>query len=417
MEKKFKDIEQGSLVEEGYFCEDEQGTFFDEENENKKERQDDDLVSYLTSSRQPEDLVVKTPNGSMEFYVFNINECCVNVGYFSVEEGRLFETVLKKKRPKVVLVDSMKEEQRRYSIMKESEIQTSHRIKQIQSFVIKEGETEMTCIGNLVEGVTLKKGKVVSAKNKEKLTIESSQRKGQLLKIARDKEHSNIILLKCEEEIRVLEELMKEPKIEEEVTRKEEEMLITSNEIEAVIKEMKDILSPECEYEIQGQQGSVVEVIGFKDTENGKEWNCSQQLERYVGKGREDLNQCRMEGVYDSTNYVMRRQGVRYPSILDIFVTCATEEETNSKSFVALTHESVQQQHQSSLDREIDSLMELLLKKYNRRRYMRRRQAINGMGGWTEAKVKGKLNDVLQTRVWKLGATKEDNQRYEQEHE
>lgn len=75
MEKKFKDIEQGSLEEEGYFCEVEQGTFFDEESEDEKERQDDDLVSCLISSGQPEDLVVKTPNGSMESYVFNTNEC------------------------------------------------------------------------------------------------------------------------------------------------------------------------------------------------------------------------------------------------------------------------------------------------------------------------------------------------------
>ena len=59
----------------------------------------------------------------------------------------------------------------------------------------------MLCIGNLAEGVTSKKGKVVSAKNKEKLTIESNQRKGQLLKIVREKEYSDIILLKCEEEI------------------------------------------------------------------------------------------------------------------------------------------------------------------------------------------------------------------------
>lgn len=201
MEKKFKDIEQRSLEEEGYFHEVDQGTFFDEESEDEKERQDDDLMSCLISSGQLEDLVVKTPNGSMESYVFNTNECCVNAGYFSDEEGKLSKTIIKKKRPEVVLVDSMKEEYNKYSVMRENEIQTSHRIKQTQNFVIKEGETEMSCIGNLAEGVTSKKGKVVSAKNKEKLTVESSQGKGQLLKIVRDKEHSNIILLKCEEEI------------------------------------------------------------------------------------------------------------------------------------------------------------------------------------------------------------------------
>lgn len=51
MEQKFKDIEQGSLEEEGYFCEAEQGTFFDEESEDEKERQYDDLVNCLASLR------------------------------------------------------------------------------------------------------------------------------------------------------------------------------------------------------------------------------------------------------------------------------------------------------------------------------------------------------------------------------
>ena len=171
MEKKFKDIEQGSLEEEGYFCEVEQGTFFDEESEDEKERQDDDLVSCLISSGQPEDLVVKTPNGSMESYGFNTNECCMNVGYFSDEEGKLSETVIKEKRPEAVLVESMKEEHNKYSVIRENENQTSHRIKQTKNYVIKEGETEMSCIGNLAEGVTSKKGKVVSAKHKEKLTV------------------------------------------------------------------------------------------------------------------------------------------------------------------------------------------------------------------------------------------------------
>ena len=50
MEQQFKDIEQGSLEEEGYFCEVEQVTFFDEESEDEKESQDEGLVSYLTSS-------------------------------------------------------------------------------------------------------------------------------------------------------------------------------------------------------------------------------------------------------------------------------------------------------------------------------------------------------------------------------
>ena len=63
--------------------------------------------------------------------------------------------------------------------MRENEIQTSHRIKQTQNSIIKEGGTWMSCIGNLAEGVTSKKGKVVSAKNKEQLIVESSQESSQ----------------------------------------------------------------------------------------------------------------------------------------------------------------------------------------------------------------------------------------------
>lgn len=252
----------------------------------------------------------------------------MNVGYFSDEKGKLSETIIKEKMPEAVLAKSLKEEKNKYFVMRENEIQTYHRIKWTKNYVIKEGKTKILCIGYLVEGVSSKKCKVVNAKNKEKLVVEISQRRGQLLKIVRDKECSDIILLKCEEEIRVLEELIKEPKTEEEVTSKEEEMLIISKEvemsfncrsrsmfvsitkdyeIEVVIKEMKDILSLEGEYGIQGQQGNVAKILGFKDTENGKEWNCSQQLERNVGKGREDLKQCRMEGVYDNTNSIIRR--------------------------------------------------------------------------------------------------------------
>ena len=67
-------------------------------------------MSCLISSGQPEDLVVKTPIGSMESYVFNTNECCVNAGYFSDEEGKLSETIINEKRPEAVLMESMKEE-------------------------------------------------------------------------------------------------------------------------------------------------------------------------------------------------------------------------------------------------------------------------------------------------------------------
>ena len=87
----------------------------------------------------------------------------------------------------------------------------------------------------------------------------------------------------------------------------------------------------------------------------------------------------------------------------------------SSKSFVTLTQERVQHQQQSSVDREIDSLMEFLLKKYKRRRYMKRRQTVSCMDGWTIAKVKGKLNGILETKVWKPGVAKEDNRMYGQQ--
>ena len=87
----------------------------------------------------------------------------------------------------------------------------------------------------------------------------------------------------------------------------------------------------------------------------------------------------------------------------------------NSKSFVTLTQERVQQQRQSNMDREIDSLIKLMWKKYKRRSYMKRRQIISCMNGWTIAKVGGNLNGVLQTKIWKPRVEKEGNQVYEQQ--
>ena len=87
------------------------------------------------------------------------------------------------------------------------------------------------------------------------------------------KTRDDFILFKCKEEIRVLEELLREPKIEEEITAKGEEILITSKETEVslncqvydvvssdekdknkdVINDMEDILSFEGKSEVQRQ--------------------------------------------------------------------------------------------------------------------------------------------------------------------
>ena len=74
-EEKFKENDLEPLEKEVYFCEPENGIFFDEEGEDGKKRQDEDLVSYLTSSEQPEDWIAKTSNEKKESYVFNINTC------------------------------------------------------------------------------------------------------------------------------------------------------------------------------------------------------------------------------------------------------------------------------------------------------------------------------------------------------
>lgn len=66
------------------------------------------------------------------------------------------------------------------------------------------------------------------------------------------------------------------------------------------------------------------------------------------------------------------------------------------------------------MDREIDSLMKLMLKKYKRRSCMKRRQSANCMNGWNVEKVERKLNGVLQTKIWKPGVAKEGNKVYEQ---
>ena len=63
------------LEEEVYYCESENGIFFDEEGEDGKKRQDEDLVSYLTSSEQHENWIAKTSNEKMKSYVFNSDTC------------------------------------------------------------------------------------------------------------------------------------------------------------------------------------------------------------------------------------------------------------------------------------------------------------------------------------------------------
>ena len=45
----------GLLEGEVYFCEPERSILFDEETEDEEQRQDEDLVSYLTSSEYPEE--------------------------------------------------------------------------------------------------------------------------------------------------------------------------------------------------------------------------------------------------------------------------------------------------------------------------------------------------------------------------
>ena len=75
IKEKFKKNDLEPLEEEVYFCEPKDGIFFDEESEDGKERQDEGLVSYLTSSEQPEDWIDKTSNEEMKSYVSNINTC------------------------------------------------------------------------------------------------------------------------------------------------------------------------------------------------------------------------------------------------------------------------------------------------------------------------------------------------------
>ena len=92
-----------------------------------------------------------------------------------------------------------------------------------------------------------------------------------MLETVTRKARYDFILFKCKEEIRVVEELLREPKSEEEITTTEEEMCITSKETEVslicqvcdvfagdeedtnevVIKEMEDILYFEGKNEVQ----------------------------------------------------------------------------------------------------------------------------------------------------------------------
>ena len=156
------------------------------------------------------------------------------------------------------------------------------------------------------------------------------------------------------------------------------------------------------------EEGQFIEIVGAKDI------NKYDQLLRVVSQGQARENTSLQ--LYVVLASIQRRVSKYVATSRDIEGNLFSNSEfvDSSKSFVTLTQERVQQQQQSSLDREIDSMRKLMLKKYKRRGYMKRRQTVSCMDGWTVEKVEGKLNGVLQTKVWKVGAAKEDNQMYGQ---
>ena len=245
---------------------------------------------------------------------------------------------------------------------------------------------------------------------KEKLTVKGNQKEEKLFETVMRKAKDNFILFKRKGDIRVLKEMLRDPKSEEKITTKEEGMFITSKETkmslnfqvndifscyeehtnEALIKDMEDILSFEGKSEVQRKYEDE-QVFVFKENNYEGEWNFNQQLEENVDIGIEYLMQCQIFGVCNNANFVMEKQGIRHSNVLCIFERRGEENE-DKKSSEALTQRKGQQQ-KSNLDEEIENFMKLMRKKHKERSCIKRRQMVSCMKGWNVmSNVEGKLS-------------------------
>ena len=412
------------LEEEVSFCEPKNVIFFDEEGKDGKKRQDKDLVSYLTSLEKHEDWIAKTSNENMRSYVFN-SDTCRNVEW---QDEMLKANVYQREDLKTEISSKAKRSNcfnaHDYCVFTDG---LNKGDEQLAKTVEDMKEDRKISFQDTVEG----QSKNLEAKEKEQLVITAGTEKDNMFLISIEEEQ-NFYSFKEDGECHKAKydeyesdedkyETVQQIKLIDLVLDKRrvssgeefgDEVSIQSLDFvrkqrEAKIESRMHLVNVYSEIEEEGQ--SIKIVVAEVNHED-------DQLLRVVSQGQARANtSLQLHVVLASIQRIVSKY-VAASRDLEGNLLSNNEFVDNSKSFVTLTQERVQQQQQSSLDNEIESLMEFLLKKYKRRSYIRRRQIVSCMDGWTEAKVKGNLNGVLQTKVWKLGATKEDNQMYEQQY-
>jgi hypothetical protein len=79
---------------EVHFCEPEQGSILGESNEDAKRRSIEDLLNYLGSLNQHDNLMSEASNKATKPYVFKTNYLCMFASCISNEEEQAYEVIM-----------------------------------------------------------------------------------------------------------------------------------------------------------------------------------------------------------------------------------------------------------------------------------------------------------------------------------
>lgn len=238
----------------------------------------------------------------------------------------------------------------------------------------------------------------VSAESRTKLAHQDSQKKDK-----DEEQHSDKMLMRCDEDIMLLERLLKEPEYEEEMfqTPKQIEYFScfqTNYEFagtkEAEMRSDEAKMSHEKEIVFYLQQEVVEQKIVLKDNREDEETKGKQQAAKdeltvqgktnavntYVAENNE-YKRDRNKSFEDESQTLIQQPGRRQFNALSIFWRMYVEEEW-IKSYGTLIQEKIQLQMgnickpKNELDSEINKLWELM-KKNPKRRYSKRKQTVS----------------------------------------
>ena len=172
---------------------------FDEESEDGEEKQDENLISYLTSSEQLKNWIAKISNEEMNPYVFNTNTNCMYADCYNEDNGQLSNVVIYEGELEEMIVENVKKEHNTFSVLKKEEVTISLRGKHKEISVAKESEIDMFYKSNQAEICIVEEEKIAHGKLVQSVSIKDKDENAE----AKDDRHSDIMLLKYEEEIKL----------------------------------------------------------------------------------------------------------------------------------------------------------------------------------------------------------------------